>query len=174
MKCQTSGESIWESMKSQIKNLLTFENDVILMAFAPSCMGAPLSPFPEDVLCTFREPASCASDRPRFYLPRRLHYSAVRTYSDFVTRVRTSAVLRCPTKHRFPPVRSAPSEVKLELSYVLHGQAFWHDLRLLSSFTESKSRLAVPAAKPKRREMACISKINLLKYLLVRVGLAAK
>ena len=48
----------------------------------------------------------------------------------------------------------APSEVKLETSTLLHGQAFWHDLRLLSSFTESKSRLAVPDSKPKRREMA--------------------
>ena len=31
-----------------------------------------------------------------------------------------------------------------------HGQAFWHDLRLLSSFTESKSKLSVPDSKPKR------------------------
>ena len=48
----------------------------------------------------------------------------------------------------------APSDVKLEASTLLHGQAFWHDLRLLSSFTESKSRLAVPGSKPRRREMA--------------------
>ena len=63
--------------------------------------GSSVEPSPEDVLCTFREPASCASDRPRFYLPRRLHYFAVRTYSDLVTRVRTSTVLRCPM-HEIP------------------------------------------------------------------------
>ena len=48
----------------------------------------------------------------------------------------------------------APSEVKLDACTLLHLQAFWHDFRLLSSFTESRSMLSVPASKPRRREMA--------------------
>lgn len=50
--------------------------------------------------------------------------------------------------------KKAPAEVKLDACTPLHLEAFWHDLRLRSSFTESKSMLSVPASKPKRREVA--------------------
>ena len=46
----------------------------------------------------------------------------------------------------------APAEVKADT--LLPSQAFWHDLGLLSPFTESKSPIVVPGSKPRRKERA--------------------
>lgn len=50
----------------------------------------------------------------------------------------------------------APAEFKLEADTLalLPKQAFWHDLRLLCPFTESKSPIVVPDSKPRRKERA--------------------
>ena len=48
----------------------------------------------------------------------------------------------------------APAEFKLEADKLLPARAFWHDLRLLCPFTESKSPIVVPDSKPRRKERA--------------------